>query len=291
MISRVVLVAGLNMEQVRLESTGGTGRKPFKYEGGAATLYLRDQLIIDYHPGTLPVRSSKAIYNQLLRSTNWERGMYQFGRNQGFLKRLDAIYMDIEIIRILCKRASIDYNGGPVVVPVGITSKGEFLESRSMNVQPWPKELLQIKGGIEKMYGPFRYAEAKYYADGEAYMGYHRDHESKCGGPIVSFSLGATRRFLFKHTGTKEVIEFALRNGDVLVMRGRSQDKWRHTLAKQKPVKAGRINVTFRKTLCGMTANYFGETYVAPIPRNRFQMPTGGRDIFVFIEGDVATVI
>ncbi len=288
MIGHPESIARRNMEQVRLENTGGTGRKPYKYDGGTRTLFMKDQLIIDFHAGVIPTPKSTRLYNELLRSTKWEQHAYHFGRNQGLSNKFNAVYMDREIIEILCKRTSINYRGGHVVIPIATKGKGGLVSQCSMKIQPWPKGLVAYKEVIEKSYGRFRYGEAKYYPDGTSGMGYHRDHESNQGGPIVSISLGATRRFLFKHTSTKEVVEFSLRDGDVLVMRGRSQDKWRHTLAKQTSVKEPRINITLRKSFCGMTEDYFGEYGYAHI--NRPAPSSQGRDLTLVVDGDVVTI-
>jgi len=87
-----------------------------------------------------------------------------------------------------------------------------------------------------------------YYPTGDDGMGYHADNESELGNePIIaSVSLGATRKFVFKHRITKEKVEIPLQNGQLIVMRGQTQRHWLHSLPKTKKVTEGRINLTFR---------------------------------------------
>ena len=79
-------------------------------------------------------------------------------------------------------------------------------------------------------------------------MGYHADDEKELGDkPIIaSVSLGAARKFVFKHRITKDKVEIPLENGQLIVMRGHTQRHWLHSLPKTKKVSEGRINLTFR---------------------------------------------
>ena len=82
-------------------------------------------------------------------------------------------------------------------------------------------------------------------------MGYHADNEKELGQQtiIASVSLGATRKFVFKHRHTKDKIEFPLTSGQLIVMAGNTQQYWLHSLPKTKKVKEGRINLTFRRII------------------------------------------
>ena len=64
---------------------------------------------------------------------------------------------------------------------------------------------------------------------------------------IASLSLGAVRKLRFRHRAKSDATrELWLPHGSVLVMRGATQENWRHALPKtQRPVDA-RINLTFR---------------------------------------------
>jgi alkylated DNA repair dioxygenase AlkB len=114
---------------------------------------------------------------------------------------------------------------------------------------PWTEELLALKGLTEELTG-VRYNSCllNLYHDGEEGMAWHSDDEKELapGGAIASLSFGAERRFLFRHKGTKEIIEASLAAGSLLVMRGVTQDQWLHSLPKMKKVTKPRVNLTFR---------------------------------------------
>lgn len=94
------------------------------------------------------------------------------------------------------------------------------------------------------------------YHDGDEGMGWHADDEPELeqNSPIASVSLGAERRFDFKHKETDERVSVMLEHGSLLVMNALSQKHWLHQLPKTKKVNDSRINLTFR-TLNDWTIN------------------------------------
>jgi len=82
-------------------------------------------------------------------------------------------------------------------------------------------------------------------------MGHHSDNEKELGDlpEIISLSLGACRTILFKNKTTKKLIRIELENGDLLVMRGKTQDNWTHAIPKRTGCYEERINLTFRKII------------------------------------------
>lgn len=53
-------------------------------------------------------------------------------------------------------------------------------------------------------------------------------------------------------------LKFPLASGDMIVMRGRTQANWLHSIPKRKDGGGGRINITFRKAIVrGGTENYY----------------------------------
>ncbi len=114
---------------------------------------------------------------------------------------------------------------------------------------PWTKELLELKTIAEKASGTqFNSCLLNLYHDGDEGMAWHSDDEAALGKNtvIASLSLGATRKFSFKHKTTKEKIDIVLDNGSLLVMKGTTQTFWHHKLPKSVKIKAPRINLTFR---------------------------------------------
>lgn len=88
-----------------------------------------------------------------------------------------------------------------------------------------------------------------YYRSGEDGMGWHSDDEKELGEnpTIASVSLGATRKFSWKHKKEKERGNLSLESGSLLLMKGAMQHHWQHALPKTKTVIQGRINLTFRQ--------------------------------------------
>jgi len=80
---------------------------------------------------------------------------------------------------------------------------------------------------------PFNSVGLNLYRDGRDGMGWHCDDEPELGSApvIASLSLGATRRFCFKHkrAGSKS-IALELPHGSLLMMRGDTQKNFRHAL-------------------------------------------------------------
>ena len=79
-------------------------------------------------------------------------------------------------------------------------------------------------------------------------MGWHSDGEKdlKKNGAIASLSLGAERKFAFKHKATQQTISVLLEKGSLLEMKGITQENWLHRLPPTKKIKIPRINLTFR---------------------------------------------
>lgn len=115
----------------------------------------------------------------------------------------------------------------------------------------------------------FNFALVNYYATGNDSISYHSDDERFLGTDpaIASFTLGAKRDFLLKHKPTEgkhesetKPIKLPLASGDMVLMRGRTQSNWLHSIPKRKGGDAdkGRINITFRRAIVkGGTENYY----------------------------------
>jgi len=117
--------------------------------------------------------------------------------------------------------------------------------------RPWPVPLLALRERVGAVAGErFNSVLANLYRDGRDAMGWHSDDETELGPrPVIaSLSLGATRRFVFKHRrepGRKLVLE--LPHGSLLLMRGDTQSNYRHALPRTARPLGPRINLTFRR--------------------------------------------
>lgn len=115
--------------------------------------------------------------------------------------------------------------------------------------QEFTTNLLKIKKMVELKTGKkFNSALLNYYRNGQDSMGWHSDDEPELGkNPVIaSVSLGAERKFQFKHKGMpKSLININLSPGSLLIMQGATQHHWLHQVPKVKDA-GERINITFR---------------------------------------------
>lgn len=117
---------------------------------------------------------------------------------------------------------------------------------------PWTPELQRLRERVEVAAGTtFNSVLANLYRDGNDSNGWHADDESELGEQpvIASLSLGAARRFLLRHRASVERVEVVLEAGSLLLMRGKTQQCWKHSVPKQRTVHAPRINLTFRRVV------------------------------------------
>lgn len=114
---------------------------------------------------------------------------------------------------------------------------------------PWSEDLLLLKNKIEEKTGEkFNSCLLNLYHDGSEGMAYHSDAEKdlKKNGAIASLTLGAERKFSFKHKTSGERIDLFLEHGSLLIMKDETQTNWLHRLPSTKKIRTPRINLTFR---------------------------------------------
>lgn len=114
---------------------------------------------------------------------------------------------------------------------------------------PWTKELLELKKLVEeKTEATYNSCLLNLYNNGEEGMSWHSDSEKMLqkNGAIASLSLGAERKFAFKHKSTGDTTSVILEHGSLLIMKDETQTHWLHRLPPSTHVKRPRINLTFR---------------------------------------------
>jgi alkylated DNA repair dioxygenase AlkB len=114
----------------------------------------------------------------------------------------------------------------------------------------WNSTLLKVKEAIEQRTNvKYNACLLNLYHNGNEGMGWHSDDENEIipNSSIASISLGAERKFSFKHKTTKETFSILLENGSLLEMKGTIQSNWWHAMPKTKKVLTPRINLTFRQ--------------------------------------------
>lgn len=118
----------------------------------------------------------------------------------------------------------------------------------------WTNELLELKEIVENQAKiRFNSCLLNLYHEGREGMGWHSDNENVLGDQptIASLSLGAVRKFSFRHKHTRQTVSLSLENGSLLIMKDATQTHWQHCLPKSQKVVAPRINLTFRNMMPG----------------------------------------
>jgi alkylated DNA repair dioxygenase AlkB len=162
---------------------------------------------------------------------------------EGFLREIPWVHDEVIVFgktRVTARRVSWHGDSGCDYAYAG----------RRKVALPWTPLLDLVKSRVEERAGcTFNSCLLNLYHSGVEGMGWHRDNEPELGPEpvIASMSLGARRRFLFRHRRTKQTVEIHLEPGSLLVMSGACQQNWMHSLPKSLRVKEPRINLTFRR--------------------------------------------
>lgn len=120
--------------------------------------------------------------------------------------------------------------------------------------RPWTALLLDLRRRVESMAGsPFNSVLLNYYRGPRDSMGLHADDEPELGPEpvIASLSFGEQRKLYFRHRTRRDLATFnlPLPSGSLLIMRGATQQHWKHGLRKLSRPCGPRVNLTFRQIL------------------------------------------
>jgi alkylated DNA repair dioxygenase AlkB len=114
----------------------------------------------------------------------------------------------------------------------------------------WTEPLERIRSRLFEVTGSrFNSALLNLYRDGRDGMGWHADDEPELGrDPVIaSVSLGAPRRFCFRHRRDRTLkLDVTLSHGSLLLMSGATQHHWVHAVPKTSLPAGRRLNLTFR---------------------------------------------
>lgn len=116
----------------------------------------------------------------------------------------------------------------------------------------WTDELSNIKKRVSAhCEAEFNSVLLNYYRDHCDSMGMHADDEQELGRePIIaSLSFGTTRTLKLKHKYRKDLkpLKIPLSDSTLLVMRGQTQQHWKHGIDKLSRPCGPRLNLTFRQ--------------------------------------------
>lgn len=178
---------------------------------------------VNYYGKVLPSREANQYFDLLIRNILWKNDeIVIFGKH------------------IVTKRKAAWYGDSDYLYTYSNITKQAL---------PWTKELYELKQIVEDFAGTtFNSCLLNLYHNGDEGMGWHSDDEESLGknNTIASLSLGAERKFLFKHKQSKQIVSPVLEHGSLLIMKDGTQANWLHSLAKCKNVTQPRINLTFR---------------------------------------------
>ena len=180
--------------------------------------------IVLYHEKVLTDEQITQLYDELLNKINWENERVVMFGKEIITKRKVAFYSDPSIAYTYSSKTKIGL--------------------------PWKDPLFILKNIVESLTKQtYNACLLNLYHNGEESMGWHSDNEKEiiANSSIASLSIGASRKFSFKHKVTKETISIQLGNGSLLEMKGTIQSHWLHTLPKSKKITESRINLTFRQ--------------------------------------------
>jgi alkylated DNA repair dioxygenase AlkB len=189
---------------------------------GSANLLPRDGEAY-YHGRVLPLERADSAFETLRANIAWAHDESRmFGK------------------RIQTRRKVAWYGDAPF----------EYTYSGSTKTAlPWTRELLKLKASVECACDEsFNSCLLNLYHDGSEGMAWHSDGEADLlrNGAIASLSLGAERKFAFKHRRSGNTVSLVLQHGSLLVMTGVTQQHWLHRLPPTKKVSEPRVNLTFR---------------------------------------------
>lgn len=195
---------------------------PFPTEAPAELLPFDGSAL--YFGTMYPVDTAARLFMQLLSGIEWRNDVVKLYGKTYVTKRKVAWYGDESF---------------------------EYAYSNSVKTAlPWTDMLGTIKRDVEHRTGrTFNSCLLNLYHDGTEGMSWHSDNEDTLDpkSPIASVSLGAARKFAFRHDTTGEKRAIILEDGSLLVMDACSQSHWKHALPKSTTVTSPRINLTFRK--------------------------------------------
>lgn len=197
-------------------------------EGDDCRVELEDGGYLRYVRGLFAPEFADQLYASLRDAITWEQATIRILGKEHLEPRLTKWVADADFV--------YRYSGA-VRVPV-----------------PWDVDTQRIREAVEALVfgqsaGQYRGALLNYYRGGDDRISWHSDDERdlRRGAPIASVSLGAERRFLLRHKASKRSVEIVLEHGSCLVMDGTLQRFWHHSIPKQRAVRDGRINLTFRQ--------------------------------------------
>ena len=187
-------------------------------------------------PGFVPAGEADRLLDHCLTDLDWRRArLRMFGREVNE-PRLTACHGD----------AGTEYRYS------GVTRRSAGWTELLGRVARMTAERLRV---------PFNFVLANRYRDGRDGVGWHADDERGLGPVIASLSLGAARVFRVRRRRSGgPAVNLALGHGDLVLMWGRCQRDFEHSLPRTTVPTGERVNLTLRL----VTSNRAGMSRTKP---------------------------
>jgi alkylated DNA repair dioxygenase AlkB len=187
------------------------------FAGEAQRIELDETSWIEHTPGWLDADDAAELFGKLVANAAWEQRDRWIVDRRVIEPRLTAEYNDLADAPDPARRAAAERLSGQYQVPYD----GLWIN---------------------------------FYRDHRDSTGWHGDWATckrpECIVPVLS--LGAARRFLIKPRSGGRSVGITPENGDLIVMGGRAQRDWVHSVPKQTRPAGPRISVNFSSIFQGV---------------------------------------
>lgn len=165
------------------------------------------------------------LLKYFLSEVSWKQDKYKFSGKEFLSPRLTALY----------------------------GSKPYSYSGQTLNPTPFSLAFIKLKKIIEEASNSdFNVVLLNQYRNGQDSVSWHSDSEKDLGeNPVIaSLSLGGKRPFKLREKANhKNKHTINLEHGDLIIMKGQTQNYWDHTIEKSKIHDDKRVNLTFRKII------------------------------------------
>jgi alkylated DNA repair dioxygenase AlkB len=171
-----------------------------------------------------------------------------FGIEQGFLKKLiDDTPWRLDHVTVWGKT----HPQPRLIAWYGDDSQSYSYSGIVLSALPLTPTLHKLRDKVEALcQSTFNSVLLNYYRDHRDSMGLHSDDEPELGRfpTIASVTFGEERQFVLKHKSCKQVkdVKLQLPSGSLLLMKGVTQENWKHGIYKESKPCGPRVNLTFR---------------------------------------------
>ena len=226
------------------------------------TIIDNEGAIVELYKGFLSKEDSLLLYKELQASPHWN---FDMTMTKGGLKQTHRLVMSMAEESYEPSDYSYPNSTNPLPDTKKETTDTKESEYVNRKNHPFTPLISKAKQLIEEQTKTkYNFAYLNLYRNGKDHLGWHADKEEVPNATIASLSLGEARDFMLRHIGQtrlaqeledsalrREALEQAkmkvqLESGDLLIMRGRTQQVYHHHVPPRVNSVDPRINITFR---------------------------------------------